>query len=165
MNLSVLQADRPVSYHSAITVRPAIVEDLDWLIEQLKSFSRFFGSKIPLYKSEHFAREAMTKMMTDHMVFVAWKEGIGPVGFIAGFVIPHIFNPTIRVLNETFWWVPEEHRGTRAGYLLLKAFIDFGKEHADWILFTLEDNSPVNEVALLNRGFKLKEKSFLMEVV
>ena len=147
-----------------IKIRPATTDDLEWLIEQLKAFSLFYGTKNGLFSTEQFAREGMTTFMEKHVVFVAEKDFVGPIGFIAGLIIPHIYNPTIRVLNEAFWWVPEQHRHSRAGYLLLKAFIEYGKANADWILFTLEADSPVNEFALIDRGFKLKERSYLMEV-
>lgn len=147
-----------------IRIRPATTDDLDWLIHELKEFSLFYGTKNGLFSTEEYTRHGMTTLMKDHLVFVAEKDYVGPVGFIAGLYSHHIFNPTIRVLTEAFWWVPEQHRRSRAGYLLLQAFVDFGKENADWILFTLEHNSPVNPNALIDRGFKLKERSFLMEV-
>lgn len=147
-----------------ITIRRGKPEDMDWLIQELKLFSAFYDTKHPLFGHEQFVREGMTSMIEKHLVLIAEKEGIGPVGFIAGLLVPHIFNPLIRCLSETFWWVEEKHRRGRAGFMLLQAFIDFGKQNADWILCTIESNSPVNPNVLLDRGFKLKERNFVMEV-
>ena len=79
-------------------------------------------------------------------------------------IAPHIFNPKIMTLTEVFWWVKPEHRGSRAGRDLIEEFILWGKENVDWIITTLEENSPVNDSVFLNRGFKPKERSFIMEV-
>ncbi len=148
-----------------IAIRPASSHDSDWLVRQLQDFSKFFNTKIPLYQDEAITREGLSRIMENHLLRIADKSGFGPIGFIAGLITPHIFRPSIRVLSEAFWWVEERHRHSRAGYLLFQSYIEFGKANADWILFTLEDNSPISEDALINRGFRFKEKNFLMEVV
>jgi hypothetical protein len=152
-----------------IRIRRAKQDDLDWMVGELKLFSAFYDSKKPLFGHEGFVREGMTGMMKNHLVLVAERDGLEggdyrPVGFIAGLLVQHIFNPLIRCLSETFWWVEEKHRTSRAGFMLLQAFIEFGKQNADWILCTIEENSPIGPDALLARGFKLKEKNFVMEV-
>lgn len=148
-----------------ITIRPATEGDLDWLICQLKSFSSYFGTKKSLFGDEEFARAGMQTMLTSHLVLIAESVIDGPVGFIAGVVTPHLFNPQIRVLAETFWWVAESRRGSRASLLLLEEFIKWGKANADWVTFALEHRTPVKESSLIRRGFHLQEKSFLLEVV
>lgn len=147
-----------------ITIRRADAGDMDWLVGQLKEFSKFFGSIHNTFPKEEYARDGMWKMITDHVVFVAQKAGAGPVGFISGYFTPHVFNPDIRVLAETFWWVMEEHRGSRAGLHLLNAFTAWGRENADWIIFTLEEKSPVNDSVLLRRGFRPLERNYMLEV-
>lgn len=136
---------------------------MDWLIGQLKAFSAIYASKLPLFGDEDYARNALAVLIKDHLVLVAEKN-FEPVGFIAGLVTPHFFNPDIRVLSETFWWVAPEHRRSRAGALLLQKFVQWGEMNADWITCALEAHSPVNPDALLKRGFVLQERSFLMEV-
>lgn len=147
-----------------VFVRTAVVNDLDWLVQELKLFSDFYKTKHPLFGHEQFVREGMVTMIEKHLVLIAEKEGVGPIGFIAGLLVPHIFNPLIRCLTEAFWWVKEEFRSSRAGYLLLMEFIEFGKQNADWILCTIEEHSPINQEALTDRGFKLKERNYIMEV-
>lgn len=147
-----------------LTVRPASTDDIDWLLVQLQAFAAFYGTKRDLFPTEAFAREACVRMVTMHLVLVADHPAVGPVGFISGYVVPHPYNPAIRMLSESFWWVEEEHRGSRAGMLLLNAFLDWGREHADWITFGLEANSPVGDEVLLKRGFRLQERNFLLEV-
>lgn len=148
-----------------IHIRKAEPDDMDWIIDQLKLFSEFYTSKLPLFGDEAYVRENMLLMMDNHVVLIADKAGYGPVGVMAGLLVPHPFNPTIRCLSETFWWVAKDYRASRAGYLLFKEFVRVGQELADWILCTIETHSPVNPDALTSRGFKLKEQNFVMEVV
>src|SRR6476469_848409 len=147
-----------------ISVRPATLSDLDWLMGQLRSFSRFFASKRPLFEDETYARATFATFIEHHLVLISDGHGVGPTGFIAGLKMPHLFNPKIMTLTEMFWWVDEKYRGTRSGLLLLQAFTNYGKANADWINFTLEDESPVAERSLTRRGYRLKERNFLMEV-
>jgi hypothetical protein len=94
--------------------------------------------------------------------FIAERDG--PVGFVSGMLAAHPYNPALTVLTEMFWWVAPEARGSRAGLLLLDAFLAYGERNADWIIFTLEHHSPVNERTLTKRGFHLHERSYLYEV-
>jgi len=147
-----------------IHVRPASTADIPWLLSQLKKFSEFFGSKIPLFEDEAHSTQGLHSMICDHVVFIAEQDGVGSVGFISGWRTQHPFNPKIRWLAETFWWVDEPWRGTRAGLMLLNKFTEWGKQNADWITFGLEENSPINDKTLIKRGFRLHERSYLMEV-
>lgn len=146
-----------------VIVRKALESDLPWIIKELKSFSTFHGAKRSLFHSEEHAYKIMKTHIDHHMLLVA-ESGNELLGFIGGIFTDHVFNPTIKMLNETFWWVPEKLRGTRAGLLLLNEFTDLGKKTADWIVFTLEHHSPVNERCLNRRGYALKERNYMMEV-
>lgn len=146
-----------------VSVRNAVESDLPWILNELKSFAIFFNSKISLFPSEEFAYAGMKSHITDHVLLVAENEE-GLIGFISGMYHKHIFNPAIECLTETFWWVPEKHRGGRAGLVLLNEFTRIGKMNAKWIVFTLEHHSPVNERCLFKRGFVPKEHTYLLEV-
>jgi len=158
--------DTSVVERQGVLVRPATLDDLDWLVIQLKDFSDFFASELPLFPTDEFARKGITDLIQKHLVLIAYDRETGErMGLIAGVVTPHLFNPDITVLAETFWWVPEEHRGTRAGAILLDAFIAWGKRNADWITIALESRTPIKETSLLKRGFRLQERSYLCEVI
>ncbi len=147
-----------------ITVRRATIEDISWLLTQLTHFSRFFGSKRELCGNLPYAEGFLHQLVEKHLLLIADGEGVGQVGFVAGLVTPHPFNPDISLLAETFWWVSEEHRGSRAGLMLLDAFTDWGKKNVNWLTFGLEEISPVSDRCLTKRGFKLRERSYLLEV-
>lgn len=152
---------KPVS-SGGVTVRHANPEDIDWLVGQLKNFSEFAGTKRRLFEDPIYAQTGIAQMIDNHLVLVSQEPG-KLTGFIAGYIGPHPYNPSIEVLTEAFWWVDPDSRGTRAGGLLLSCFIEYGKDHADWIIMSLERNSPVKDESLLKRGFVLQEKSFLLE--
>lgn len=144
--------------------RQAEISDLDFVLVELKKFSDFFKSKHPLFgDDEQYNRQLISNLIEKHLFIIAFHEEHGPVGFICGLVMPHLFNPKIKCLSEVFWWVRPEYRMSRAGYLLLKEFVKYGKENCDWVTMTIEDQSPVNPDSLIRLGFKNKEKSFIME--
>lgn len=147
-----------------IRVRAGNENDIPWLVSQLREFAAFFGTKRSLFGSEEYVCRALKSMLADHVLVVAMTENEVPVGFIGGVFAPHIMNPEIKYLGETFWWVQEKYRATRAGLMLLDTFVDIGKRKADWITFGLEAKSPVSERHLLKRGFHLHERSYLHEV-
>lgn len=147
-----------------IEIRRAQIQDIDWLIGQLGKFSQFFGSRIPLMGDEEYSRRFISNLIENHFFLVAEDQVAGRLGFISGFVTGHTYNPQIRTLAETFWWVDEEFRGSPAGKMLFDAFVEWGKANVDWILFTLERNSPVPDAFLHKHGFISQERNFLMEV-
>lgn len=147
-----------------IKVRKSTIEDLDWLVTELRNFAVFFGSKHSLVGDEQFWRDGLAGMIQAHVVFIAEHNTDGRIGLIAGYLVGHPFNPKIRLLSEAFWWVSEKYRMSRAGLMLLNAFVGFGEQSADWVTMALETKSPVNEKCLLKRGFHLHERSFLREI-
>lgn len=152
-----------------MTVRRAAFADLDWLLGELREFSAFYATRRQLFGDEAYARVALRRMITDHLVLIAEAKGGERVGLISGWLYPHPFNPEIKTLSETFWWVATQFKNTfiggRAAQLLLDAFIEQGKARAQWIVFMLAHNTQVNERALLRRGFRLQERAYLMEVL
>ena len=152
-----------------IKVRKGCPDDLGWLLPELQEFSLFFGTRRQLYSDTEFVKIGLMEMMRNDVFLVAEREAdaegpVTPLGFIAGIVRPHMMNPAITCLNEVFWWVKESERKSRAAVLLFNEFVAWGKENVDWIFFALEAHSPVNEDALIDRGFRLQERNFIMEV-
>ena len=142
-------------------VRNATLDDIAWLLTQVKKFSDFYGTGKSLYSET--APETLKFLIENHIVFICDK-GQAPVGLIVGLLNAHLFNPEIKVLTELLWWVDEEHRNGRAGLMLLNEFVKFGKEQADWITMSLVSNSNLNPKTLGKFGFKAVESSYLLEV-
>lgn len=148
-----------------ITTRRAQLSDIDWILAQLKTFANFYGSQISLYSKDiDWSKGQLKHFIENHYFLIAEAaEHETRIGFISGVLTPHIFNPSLTVLSETFWWVDEQYRGTRAGLMLLNEFTEWGKVNANWVTFAIEEHSPVDERCLTKRGFKLKEKNYIME--
>lgn len=147
-----------------VFVRKAEEKDIDLILIELKKFSDFFDSKYPVYGSdENYNRDLIFNLLTNHLFLIAEHDN-NFAGFICGFVSKHIFNPEITVLSEIFWWVVPEYRLTKVGSLLFKAYEKFGEENCQWIVMTIESISQVKPEYFLDRGYKLKEQSFLREV-
>jgi hypothetical protein len=158
----------------SIVVRLAAQRDISALMEQLRQFDRFFGAKYSLIPTDASIAEAvLTNVMDNHVFLVAVErndQGDGSedwekiIGFIAGVLAPHYFNPGITVLSELLWWVDPNYRGSRAGMLLLDTYTDIGRLRAHWTTMTLEAESPVHPHTLEKRGYRLKETNFMLEV-
>lgn len=152
-----------------ITTRHAEPGDIPWLARQLEAFSGFYGTRIPLWPADRGEAEQLVReLFHRHHWFVATEQASDVavperVGFIAGALTDHPFNPRITVLSELFWWVVPQHRGGSAGARLLRRFVAFGQEYADWTVMTLEAQSPVNPRSLERMGFRLYESSYLLE--
>lgn len=146
-----------------IEIRRAALSDIPWLIEQAQAFEAAVQFKHPLLDDVSFAERAFQTMVEHHVVLIA-HEGERRMGFIAGYCAPHPFNPDINVLSETFWWVPLLHRGTSAGAKLLFAFEEVGRNTADWIILSLEHDSPIRADHMTKRGFRCVERAYLLEV-
>lgn len=145
-----------------IKIRPANNSDIEWLFLQCEDFAAFYNSKISLAGNPEYGKLFLKDLVEKHFVRISLKDD-HRVGFIAGMIGPHHFNPDIRQLTELLWWVQPEARNSGAGAALFKDFVKFGETECDWVTFTLEHNSPVNDNFLLKRGFKITEKAYLKE--
>jgi len=146
-----------------IEIRHAEQADFQWLCDQCLSFSEFFESQHQLFGGAEHREQLIESLIKYHLLLISWN-GEERTGFIAGYVVPHLFNPKIETLTEILWWVSEEHRGSRAGLMLFNAFMDWGRANVHWVTMSLEEKSPIKDSFLIKRGFKLKEKSYLLEV-
>lgn len=148
-----------------IWVRMAVEGDLDWLLGELKRFDHFAGTAKSMFpKDVDLLVEKLIGMMKEHVLLIAEKSG-ARLGFVGGFLLPHLFNSDIYCLQETFWWVCPEHRKTSAGIRLLEAFDEAGRAiGVDWVFFSLMHNSPVNDRCLTKRGYRPQEHYYLKEL-
>lgn len=62
------------------------------------------------------------------------------IGLILGFISPNVWKPDVLFMHEAVYYVDEEYRNTRAGYLLFKAF----DEHCQKLL----DEKKIHHVTL-----------------
>lgn len=147
-------------------IRQAVSADVPWLLQELAAFDRFYAAKHSLVPPDPaVAAATVAGLIAEHPFFIAIDDATNvPIGFIAGALVPHLFHPELRTLAELLWWVVPERRGSSAGGRLLAHFEAYGRAHADWIVLTLDVNSPIHPATLERRGFSPHERSFLLEV-
>lgn len=144
-------------------IRDAKVDDIDWLMEQVRDFAKFYGTKANMAGNEEYGRKYLKHLMGYHFFKIAETQSGVRAGFIVGLISKHHFNPDLEVMTELLWWVPENLRHTGAGKKLFDAFMEYGENNVNLISFTLEDNTPLEDEFLLKRGFRLKERAFIKE--
>ncbi len=160
-----MEHQRKVLVDSArrVEIRRAREEDIPWVETELVEFSQSIGTKHSLFPpSAEALRGSLQFFMRDHLFLVA-ERGTQRLGFIVGFVTPHPFNHKLQVLTEVLWWVPPRHRGCRAGVMLLDAFVDWGKDNAEWVYFAIHRTTPMSDRALVRRGFREEQRQYLLE--
>lgn len=144
-------------------VRPAVYDDIPWMLEQVAAFNEFVGTRHTMFPDAAKAEEKLKRFIDEQPVFIA--DDNGPLaGMLVALIHHNLWNEDIVVLTEMLWWVPPHYRGSRAAALLLLAFEDCAVSvGADWAVMSLEAKSPMNPDALEKRGYRLQERSYLME--
>ena len=144
-------------------VRAARMDDGLWCCAQLKEFSETIPTKVTIWPGIETAIRIMGDMINHHYVLISESQGVRS-GIIGAFQCHHPFNPGISVLNEAFWWVPEQFRLTRVGYLLLREYTRYGRENFDVVTLTLDTASNVSDASLEKLGYRQFEKNYSLEV-
>ncbi len=144
-------------------VRRAKASDFTWSVEQASTFLGTLDIGVPVDPA-HMAH-LFHKFVTDPAFYLLIATCDGePRGQVAAIVQPHFFNPSVKVFTELMWWVPVEHRSSRAGLVLLDALDKVGSSVADLVSLSLEASSRVNERHLEKRGFSMQERGFIKQV-
>lgn len=103
------------------------------------------------------------KMIVDDTAIICYK-GDEPVGCIGALLVPNTYNPEIATLAELIWYVVPEHRKSRAGFMLLEAYMKMADELADEATLSLLSSSEVNLDSLAKRGFLQEEFAFRKKI-
>lgn len=144
-----------------VCVRKAEDADLEWILGELRELSDFVETDIPIFQDSPYTRSGILHLIAHHVVLIAEKE-YQQVGFIAGTLTPHLFNPSIKTLTMLFFRVTPEARRTRAAFELVESFISAGLA-ADWISISLGVKTNLKGNHFVKRGFKKRETAFLKE--
>lgn len=102
-----------------LTDKPAIVA----MLHRYKKESLFdFQREETLEHAEQMYEEIVKGLG----VCILVEDDQGPFGFILAIRSPNLWAPETIGLSEMVYWLNPEKRGGRAGYMLLKAYVDFG---------------------------------------
>ena len=104
-------------------IREANKFDLPEVIAMLRNFRM----QTPIDTMKECNNEEHINMLFHHVIlgggisFVAEKD-TKLVGIIIGIKDHNIFDPDLTMLKELVFWVEKEHRGSSAGYKLIKSY-------------------------------------------
>lgn len=125
-----------------------------FIAEGAEFANRVYGNK---YDWSEFP---ILDFVDSHYFAMCFKRNV-PVGFICGTLTRNGFDRKITTLRQTLLYaVPK----TRASLLLLKDFIDFGKENAKHIITGIGTETNIKPKSLEKLGFKHLEQVFRLEV-
>ncbi len=94
------------------------------------------------------------------MFLVCYRRG-QPVGVMLARLYSSVFDPTVTILFQDILYVRKS--SGRAAFLLLKAFIDFGRANADLVFTMVTKNSNLKGTSLEKLGFVRAEVLYRME--
>ena len=139
-------------------IRPAGVQDLDQLIEMIKSFANASLLNYSDWTEQDIAgvRQRLTNMIINHYIMVAEQDGqlVGMIGAMRE------QDPWIRSrtrMRELFWWVEPSHRKSRiSAELLIRWEQDVArwqeKKLVDQVSLSIQPGS--SDIDLSRRGWR-----------
>jgi len=149
-------------------IREANKFDLPEVIAMLRNFRM----ETPIDTMKECNNEEHINMLFHHVIlgggisFVAEKD-TKLVGIIIGIKDHNIFDPDLTMLKELVFWVEKEHRGSSAGYKLIKSYNKKAQELVDEkeiIMYTMTKmvNSP--DLDFSRFGYKKLEEVWVAGV-
>jgi RimJ/RimL family protein N-acetyltransferase len=133
----------------------ATLDDLPEMMEHAKVFVEFYGMEW----HEPSVNALLIKLINNGVVKVALADG-KVVGGIGGIVVPNPWNTQHKLMQELFWWVAEEFRGTSVGLRLLHAFEN---SFEGTKVLSVLPQTPIKKDMLTKLGYSIKEYSFVKE--
>jgi hypothetical protein len=137
-------------------IRKATPLDVNSMLIPAKKFVEFYGIEWHLPSVSNL----LSKLITDGVVFLAFKDE-QLVGGIGGIELSNPWNNTQHLLQEMFWWVNEDQRGSSVGLRLLRAFEE---EATSTVVLSILPQTPVKKEMLSKLGYNLKELSYFKEI-
>lgn len=95
-----------------------------------------------------------------HRLMLCRRDG-RPVGVMLSRVYGSVFDPDVKILFQDLLY---GEPGTRAAYLLLRDFIDFGKANANHIITAIGKQTNIKRRSLERLGFNKLEEAYQIEV-
>ena len=140
-------------------VRRVGIDDYKEMMELMKEFSGHYGMGLEPNESGFYN---VFRMVLFNGVGVVALKDERIIGAIGGTYHNNLFNDTVIVLTELFWYVKPEFRGTNAGGRLFLEYEKAGYAGADYMTMTLLDTSVKSlDNGLKKRGFEQKERMYI----
>ncbi|HLB68751.1 MAG TPA: GNAT family N-acetyltransferase [Thermoplasmata archaeon] len=154
---------------AAIRVTPTSESEFPWIMvklrEQAIDYMTDGGSSLSLYGGDEHAESMLRLLRADHILLTAVTETGEAVGFIAGWVSGHPFNPAVRVATHFWWYVDPVHRHSRAASLLLSDFVVTAEDRGcQRITLCLGPRTMIRDESLEKIGFKHSDRCYVKEI-
>jgi GNAT superfamily N-acetyltransferase len=111
-------------------------DDIEWLVQNSARMSEDFQVPQFLPEDPNECGRLWAWAISDHYVSIATWRGRRR-GFLLAWLTPHPFNPKLKSATEGLWYVIPHARTGRCGYLLVKAYTEWAREHVDFWSMTL----------------------------
>jgi GNAT superfamily N-acetyltransferase len=149
-------------------VRQATAADLDEYV----NLAETFHAASPMNGVVGFDREGygqfyLSSLQNDTIgVWLAEIDNV-IVGICGAIAYPLYFSPSSIVVQELWWWLTPESRGSGAGAAMFKQIEAWAKERKASALFMIaleDDRATKMEKLYVRAGFKPMERTFIKEV-
>lgn len=149
-------------------VRKAKVSEVNECVKLLREFHKNCPMhSVSEYDEEHAAKFLTNAIEQDTMLVAVAEQDNKLIGCVGALLYPLYMNPKDTVVQELWWWLTPESRGSGAGKQLYKFIEDWAKENNANLLFmiALEDERAAKMEKLYKRtGFQPMERTFFKEL-
>lgn len=128
-----------------------------------------FHAASPISDVAPFDRDGMAVTLKEMLVnpragvWLAVQDDL-PVGIAGALLYPLYFNPAHEVVQELFWWLNPEARGSGAGEKLFQSVQDWAKDNGASVIFMVAlDDDRVDKMDKFYRraGFNPMERTYM----
>lgn len=129
-------------------------------IDDITQFLVDCGEQIEkMFPGYDWRKFKIRSFIQNHYLIICYRDG-SPVGFLMASFSRSFFDQDIITLRQNILFsLPN----TRAAYLLLKEFLDFGKAHANHVITTIGKFTNIKPESLIRLGFKKLEETYRAE--
>jgi hypothetical protein len=153
---------------SNLIVSEFSVNDLNEYLDMLNTFHKNSTIK----QQAKFDRQSCSDFLIScsankDIVILSCKDNDKLIGITGGLLFPLYFNINYKVVQELWWWVEEDKRGSDCGKLLYNALESWAKhKQADAFFMIALEDSKVETMAKVykRKGFKGMERTFIKEL-
>jgi L-amino acid N-acyltransferase YncA len=103
-----------------------------WDTEEIMTMLNHYRQSSPLAfhkkSSEVRARQILAQIFAGLGIVLVSEDDAGLTGMIIAIKNSNVWDEDVLVMNELAYWVEPEHRGTSAGYRLIKSYQEYCEE-------------------------------------
>lgn len=132
-----------------------------------------FHAASPVHQSIPFASDSLQQFCEqafDNTEVGFWVAADGDriAGMAAAVIFPSYFNHTATIVQELFWWVDSDARGTGAGKQLIESIEQWAADldaKAVFMIALADKNEEKMQNVYARRGYRPLERTFIREVM